>query len=64
MDVNRAYYMDRKRKSLWGAGVLLAEVKAPGLKEGRVFQAQKNWDAELHILTCHGNNWKPNRRVV
>ena len=61
MDVEKAYYMDRKRKSLWGAGVFLGEVSAPGLKEGRVFSAKKNWEGDVHIICRYGQNWKSNK---
>lgn len=56
-DHEQMYYMDRSRKTQWGAGVLLAETFAQGLNEGKVLRSKPGWSAEMHILSMGSNHF-------
>lgn len=58
-DIPKMHYMDRSRKSNWGAGVLLAECKAPGLKEGRKSYEKPCWKGTVKQMSSrsqHGHD--------
>lgn len=54
---DQMHYMDRQRKSSWGAGVLLAEVTAPGLKEGRKNYDKPRWKARIEVFGITSRNY-------
>lgn len=55
-DRSKMHYVDRMRTTQWGGAVLLAEVEAPGLKEGRKDYAKPNWKARVEILSMGSHN--------
>lgn len=55
-DPKRMHYVDRMRTTQWGAAVLLAEVDAPGLREGRKIYEKPNWKARVEILSMGSHN--------
>ena len=57
MDISKAHYMDRLRLSNWGTGCLLAEVSAPGLKEGRKDYSKPRWRAQVKIHDIGSTNY-------
>lgn len=56
-DWSRMHYMDNSRLSQWGRGALVAEVTAPGLREGRKDYSRVRWKAELKIHSMASSNW-------
>jgi predicted phosphodiesterase len=57
MDIPKAHYMDRLRRSNWGSGMLLAEVSAPGIMEGRKDYSKPNWKAAVKINSLGSTNF-------
>lgn len=55
-DKSRMHYVDRSRTTQWGGAVLLAEVQAPGLRDGRKDYAKPNWKARVEILSLGSHN--------
>ncbi len=55
-DPERMHYADRQNTTRWGSGVLLAEVMAPGLKEGRYLYSEPRWSAVVELFGVQSKN--------
>lgn len=51
------HYMDRMRRTQWGAGLLLAETSCKGIHEGKALLAKPGWKAEMKILEMESQHF-------
>lgn len=55
-DYEQMHYMDRLRRTQWGAGILLAECQADGLHAGPMCRRKPHWEARVEVFNMASGN--------